>query len=59
MLQAMQNANFYLPVLPEYFPFLLFIPKESCCIFIFSSFITLPLHQDIFLSINEQVRDFA
>ena len=46
----LQNANFYLPVLQEYFPFFTFHSEGKLLYFIFSSFITLPLHQDIFLS---------
>ena len=38
----LQNANFYLPVLQEFFPFLLFIPKESC--YILSSHLSLHCH---------------
>ena len=44
----LQNANFYLPVLQEYFPFFTFHSEGKLLYFIFSSFITLPLHQDIF-----------
>ena len=46
----LQNANFYLPVLQEYFPFFTFHSEGKLLYFILLSFITLPLHQDIFLS---------
>ena len=48
----LQNANFYLPVLQEYFPFFAFHSEGKLLYFIFSSFITLPLHQDIFYLIH-------
>ena len=40
--KSLQNANFYLPVLQEFFSFLIFIPKESCCIL--SSHLSLHSH---------------
>ena len=46
----LQNANFYLPVSQEYFTLFPFHSEGKLLYFIFSSFITLPLHQDIFLS---------
>lgn len=36
----LQNANFYLPVLQEYFPFFTFHSEGKLLYFIFSSFIT-------------------
>ncbi len=46
----LQNANFYLPVLQEYFTLFTFHSEGKLLYFILLSFITLPLHQDIFLS---------
>ena len=55
----LQNANFYLPFLQEYFSLFTFHSEGKLLYFILSSFITLPLHQYIFLSINEQITKIA
>ena len=46
----LQNANFYLPVSQEYFTLFTFHSEGKLLYFILLSFITLPLHQYIFLS---------
>ena len=48
--KSLQNANFYLPVSQEYFTLFPFHSEGKLLYFILLSFITLPLHQDIFLS---------
>ena len=46
----LQNANFLFAWFTGIFPFFTFHSERKLLYFIFSSFITLPLHQDIFLS---------